>query len=140
MIDCRDLKEGEAISMKQILRYGEKAEEADFLLFYSGWDQYWGTSRYFGEYPCVDDEVLDIIIQGRYKGIGFDVMGLDPIRDENLPRHKKLFQGRNMVNIENLKNLGLCGHDLFRFFCFPMKIRNSDGAPVRAAACVEEEK
>lgn len=59
--------------MKQILRYGEKAEEADFLLFYSGWDQYWGTSRYFGEYPCVDDEVLDFIIQGRYKGIGFDV-------------------------------------------------------------------
>ena len=39
VIDCRDLKEGEAISMKQILRYGEKAEEADFLLFYSGWDR-----------------------------------------------------------------------------------------------------
>lgn len=139
VIDCRALKAGEAITMKQLLRYGEKVEQADFLLFYSGWDQYWGTSRYFGEYPCVDDEVLDYIIKGTYKGIGFDVMGLDPIRDENLPWHKRLFQGRDMINMENLKNLGLCGHDLFWFFCFPMKIRNSDGAPVRAVACVEEE-
>mgnify|MGYP003330412788 CR=1 FL=1 len=43
-------------------RYGEKAEKADFLLFNLGWDKYWGTDAYFGDYPCVDDEVLDYIL------------------------------------------------------------------------------
>ena len=60
-----------------------------------GWDKRWGTEAYFGNYPCVDDEVLDhVAIKGHYKGIGFDVIGLDPMDDAtSLPRHKNLFEG-----------------------------------------------
>ncbi len=134
VIDCRDLKEGQAITMKYIQKYGEKAEQADFLLFNLGWDKYWGTEAYFGSYPCIDDEVLNYIIEGKYKGIGFDVIGLDPIDDENLTRHKKLFETCDIVNIENLKNLHLCKNDLVNFSCCPLKLKNSDGAPVRAVA------
>lgn len=134
VIDCRDLKEGQAITMKCIQKYGEKAEQADFLLFNLGWDKYWGTEAYFGSYPCIDDEVLNYIIEGKYKGIGFDVIGLDPIDDENLTRHKKLFETCDIVNIENLKNLHLCKNDLVNFSCCPLKLKNSDGAPVRAVA------
>lgn len=137
VIDCRDLREGEAITIDRIRRYGEKAEQADFLLFNLGWDQFWGTDAYFGDYPCIDDEVLDYILSGHYKGIGFDVIGLDPIADENLTRHKKLFRETDIVNIENLKNLHLCGEDLFHFSCFPLKLRDCDGSPVRAVAWLE---
>ena len=42
-----------------------------------------------------------------------------------------------MINIENLKNLHLCGSDLFWFGCFPLKVHQSDGAPVRAVAWFE---
>ncbi len=77
--------------MDHIRAYGKKAGNADFLLLNLGWDKRWGTASYFGDYPCVDEEVLDYIIQGDYKGIGFDVIGLDPIADGNLTRHKKLF-------------------------------------------------
>ena len=41
------------------------------------------------------------------------MIGLDPIHDENLTRHKALFKNRDIVNIENLKNLDQCGKDLF---------------------------
>ena len=137
MIDCRDLGEGKAITLERLERYGEKVREADFLLFCLGWDKYWGTERYFGDYPCLDDAVLEHILQRSYKGIGFDVIGLDPIADEDLTRHKKLFRERDIVNIENLKNLHLCGDGLFWFGCFPLKIEDSDGAPVRAMAWFE---
>ena len=40
-------------------------------------------------------------------------------------------------NLENLKNLELCGSDLFRFSCFPLKIDNCDGSPIRAVAWFE---
>ncbi len=140
VIDCSALREGEQITMAQLRPYGEKAEQADFLLFYLGWDSRWGTEAYFGDYPCVNEEVLDYILAGHYKGIGFDVIGLDPIADGNLTRHKKLFCRKDIVNIENLKNLGLCGDDLFHFSCFPLKLEHSDGAPVRAVAWWEEEQ
>lgn len=137
VIDCRELKEGDAITMAHLRQYGEKVDLADFLLFNLGWDKFWGTDAYFGDYPCIDEEVLDHIIAGRYKGIGFDVIGLDPIADENLTRHKKLFREKDIVNIENLKNLHLCGDDLFHFSCFPLKIDNCDGSPIRAVAWFE---
>lgn len=137
VVDCCDLSEGGAITMEQLRPYGDKLTQADFLLFNLGWDEYWGTDAYFGDYPCIDDEVLDLIIAGGYKGIGFDVIGLDPIADENLTRHKKLFSSCDIVNIENLKNLDCCGDDLFWFSCCPLKIKDSDGSPIRAIAWFE---
>ena len=137
VIDCRDLAEGSAITMKKLRKTGGKADRADFLLFNLGWDKRWGTEDYFGDYPCLDDETLEHIIRGNYKGIGFDVIGLDPIADGNLTRHKKLFRERDILNIENLKNLELCGEELFWFSCFPLKIENADGSPIRAVAWFE---
>lgn len=134
VIDCRTLGEGEAITLDQLKPYGGKAVQADFLLFNTGWDKKWGTEAYFGDYPCINDDVLDLILKGSYKGIGFDVIGLDPIADENLTRHKKLFESKEIINIENLKNLEQCGSDLFWFSCFPLKINDSDGSPIRAVA------
>ena len=140
VIDCRHLEPGEAITMKELQKYGADADGADFLLFCLGWDKYWGTEAYFGDYPCLSDEVLRYILDGNYKGIGFDVIGLDPIADEDLPRHKALFAQKDIVNIENLKNLDLCGAKPFRFVCLPIKIENSDGAPCRAIAWLEDEE
>ncbi len=137
VIDCTSLKDGEPITMAHLQPYGEKVRRADFLLFHLGWDERWGTEAYFGDYPCIDDAVLDFIIKGAYKGIGFDVIGLDPIADTNLTRHKKLFRSRDIVNIENLCHLGQCGSDLFWFSCFPLKLKDGDGSPVRAAAWFE---
>lgn len=137
VIDCRALKEGEAITMEQLKKYGELPQKADFLLFNLGWDKRWGTEAYFGDYPCVDDELLEYIINGNFKGIGFDVIGLDPIADVELTRHNKLLRSCEILNIENLKNLDRCGDGLFWFGCFPLKIENSDGAPVRAMAWFE---
>lgn len=137
VIDCRNLSEGESITMDHICRVGEKAELADFLLFNLGWDQRWGSKSYFGDYPCLDDEVMDYVLKGKYKGIGFDVIGLDPVADTNLTRHKKLFSKTEIVNIENLCHLEQCGPGLFWFSCFPLKIENSDGSPIRAVAWFE---
>ena len=138
VIDCTHLREGEAITMKELRKYGGAEDTVDFLLFYLGWDARCGNDSYFGYYPCIDEEVLRHILDGSYKGIGFDVIGLDPIADENLPRHTALFREKDIVNIENLTNLGQGGTEPFWFVCLPMKIEGSDGAPVRAIAWFED--
>ena len=134
VIDCRHLKPGEAITMKELDIVGEDVRIADFLLFNTGWDKFWNSEEYLGDYPCINDDILDFILSGKYKGIGFDVMGIDPIADVSLYRHKKLLKHKKIINIENLTNLDRCGTELFNFSCFPLKIENSDGAPTRAVA------
>jgi kynurenine formamidase len=135
VIDCRSLKAGEPITMAQLQPYGDLANQADFLLFNTGWGRLWGTDAYFEDFPCADEEVLDHILSGRYKGIGFDTISLDPVG--TIPRHRKLFSSRNLVILENLKDLHLCGSNLFRFICCPLKTENSDGAPIRALAWLD---
>ena len=130
VVDCKGLKNGEKITLDMIDT--EISKEADFLLFNLGWDEKWERDEYFGKYPCISDEVLDYIIKGDFKGIGFDVIGLDPIG--SLYCHQKLFSQKKIINIENLKNLHLCGKEIFTFVCLPIKIENSDGAPCRAIA------
>ena len=132
VINCRDLKEGGSITMEHIRPYREKAEQADFLLFSTGWEQFWGKGTYFGRYPCMDDEVLDYILSGNYKGIGVDTISIDPMN--SLARHRRLFREKDIVIIENLTNLHLCGNNLISFSAFPLKIADCDGSPVRAVA------
>lgn len=105
VIDCSDLGEGQRITMSYIYNVIEKVKQSEYIIFYTGWDKYWGTSNYFGEYPYITEEVADYLIQNNKKGIGLDTIGLDPIRDENLTLHRKLFLKNNIVVIENQKIL-----------------------------------
>lgn len=126
VVDCRDLKEGQAITIDKINI--DKAKLADFLFLILV-----GTNISKTKLTLM----TFLIIQGNFKGIGFDVMGLDPLRDNNLNRHKALFKNTDIVNIENLTNLDQCGNDLFWSSCFPLKIENCEGFPIRAIAWYE---
>ncbi|AKN31175.1 hydrolase [Clostridium carboxidivorans P7] len=140
VIDCSDLKEGEKITIKYIEAVKEKADKAQFILFHTGWDKYWGTSSYFGEYPYITEEVAEYLLGSSKKGVGLDVIGIDPISDENLTIHKKLLAKSDIVIIENLTCLDKVGDDLFTFCALPLKFKNSDGAPVRAIAILDDNK
>ena len=136
VIDCRNVGEGGEIGMEYIDK--TIADEADFLLFNTGWDANWGKDEYFGEYPVVSMEVCQYLLDSKKKGVGFDVIGIDPVSGGNLTRHKMLLSQRDIVIIENLTNLDKIGEGLFTFAALPLKYQNADGAPIRAVAIIEE--
>ena len=133
-IDCRDLAAGQTIPFSRIQKVRRQAEEADFILFNTGWDRYWGKPEYFGDYPYPDEETVDYLLSSRKKGVGLDAIGIDPIRGSGLAIHKKLFREKEMVIIENLTNLDKVGRELFTFFALPLKYLEGDGSPIRAIA------
>lgn len=139
VVDCTDAPEGGRIGLERIARQREQADRADFLLLRTGWDARWGTPAYFGEYPVITEEFADYLLATRKKGVGLDVIGIDPIADANLSLHRRLLSQADFVIIENLCNLGACGEGLFSFFALPLKFADSDGAPVRALALLPEE-
>lgn len=134
VIDCTGLKAGERITMDFIDRVKEKAAQAEFILFHTGWDVYWGGPEYFGDYPYITGEVAEYLIADKKKGVGLDVIGIDPIADANLTIHRRLFAETEIVVIENLTNLKQVGGELFTLCALPLKYGNADGAPVRAVA------
>lgn len=138
VIDCSGRAAGQRMTMRDVDRRREAADQAEFLLFRTGWDKYWGRAEYFGDYPCIDGEVADYLLESQKKGVGLDAIGLDPIADANLTLHKKLFVKNDIVIIENLTNLRLVGDGLFTFCALPLKFENADGAPVRAVAFTEK--
>lgn len=136
VIDCSELKEGDRIDMSFIERNREKAQMADFLLFRTDWDKKWGTEDYFGAFPCITSEVADFIVASGKKGVGLDVISIDPINGTKLENHKKILSQNTIVIIENLCNLTSVGDGLFTFIAAPLKFENSDGAPTRAFAVI----
>lgn len=123
--------------MDRIMQVKELADQADYLLFRMGWDMRWGQETYYNDYPYITDEVAQYMIDSKKKGVGLDVIGLDPIPDEQLILHHKVLGTNRFVIIENLCNLDKVGKDLFLFCALPLKFANADGAPIRAIAILD---
>lgn len=133
VIDVSDKGEGDLITLEDLKPAVPLMESAEFLLFHTGWSRFWGTPQYFGCYPVLTPEVIDVLLTDGKKGVGLDTIGLDPIEDENLTLHRKLLK-KDRVIIENLRGLDEIGPGLFYFCALPLKFEKADGAPVRAAA------
>lgn len=138
VIDCSDVGEGGIIGMEYVEKVRELADEAEFLIFNTGWDANWGQDKYFGEYPVVSMEICQYLLDSKKKGVGFDAIGIDPVADGNLTRHRMLLSQRDIVIIENLTNLEQIGGGLFIFAALPLKYKDADGAPIRAVAILED--
>lgn len=136
VIDCSDLPLGMRIGLSEIEPYREQLSEVDFVLFYTGWSNKWGSDEYFKNFPVPDEDTADLLSGLDIKGIGIDAISVDPTDATDLIIHKKIL-GRDIIIIENLTNLDKLVDKKFTFVCFPLKLSVVDGSPVRAAAFIE---
>ena len=126
------------IPLDLLLRHEAALRDADFLLFCTGWDQYWGTDAYYEGFPCLTEEAARFVAGLPLKGVGEDSISLDPCDTVDYPNHLTLFSA-GLVNTENLKGLAqLIGRE-FTFLTMPLKFENADGCSCRAAAIVTKE-
>lgn len=135
IIDCRDHEETNRISLSCLHNYESGLKQVDFALIYTDWSRYWGDERYFKGFSGLDLEVARFLCGFRLKGIGIDGPSFDQFGSPDFPVHKQ-FLSKGLILIENLTNLGLLADQEFLFSCFPLKIKEGDGSPVRAAGIV----
>jgi arylformamidase len=135
VVDISGIKK-KVIEKDDIMTDLEGIDKIDFILFYSGWSQYWGRDQYFRDYPVLSEELVKYLTSFKLKGMGFDVISIDTVGDVHFANHMIVFRS-NMIIIENLKNLESLIGNKFTFFCLPLKFENSDGSPVRACAIME---
>lgn len=134
-VPCESAGEGGTITLEMI-RSCRGADEAEFLLLRTGWEDRWGTESYFAHYPVLSDEAARWIASARKKGVGLDVMSPDPLDDASLALHHILLGGGTLI-VENLCSLRELPEGIFRFCALPLKLQDADGAPARAVAFIE---
>jgi arylformamidase len=133
--DCRNISAGGSITKEFLQQMETDIGNSDFLLIHTGWSQYWGSEEYFTKFPVLHRDAATYLSSFNLKGIGSDTISFDPVDSMELPVHHILLS-KGLILVENLVNLeSLLNHD-FVFSCFPLKIKNGDGSPVRAVGIV----
>ena len=136
VLDCSDLA-GKEIPKARLQLHASEIEAADFLLFYTGWEKYWGSEQYFSPFPVLSLEAAEYLAAFPLKGGGTDAISIDPMDTADYPVHKILL-GAGFVNTENLCNLASLVGKTFPYATLPLRFKNADGSPVRAVAMLED--
>jgi len=131
-IDCRN--NASEIGLSVVAAYEGFIGDADFILFCTGWSQYWGTPKYM-DYPVLSPDLCRWIAERTIRGVGMDTISPDPIESEALNCHKILMM-KEVLIIENLTGLEEIIDKPVEILCFPIAVKSADGAPVRAVARV----
>ena len=96
------------ITMEEVNACRDMADKAEFIIFHTGWDKYWGKEEYFGTFPVPEAQVIQYAINTGKKGVGIDCMSVDPMdidpTKEEMPNHFMLFRAGKVI-VENLCNL-----------------------------------
>jgi kynurenine formamidase len=119
----------------------------DIVLIHTGADKFYGSPKYFSEYPWVDISAIDYLLDRKIKIFGVDTMGIDrPYKvmlkeflEEKKPLYPSHFYGRKreFIHIERLANLEKLPDYGFKVICFPVKIKKTGASWARVVAILE---
>ncbi len=138
VLDFHDLGDNTVITRKMIeeelRKLNVKPGPGWIILFYTGYDKYAGTDKWF-KHPGLGEDASRYIAELGVNAVGIDAPSID---HEPFPAHKILLP-KGIVIYENLTNLDkLIGVVGFKFIGVPLKIHRGSASPVRALAIVEE--
>jgi len=133
-IDASGIKDNR-IDIEDLIDWKDDIKKSDFILLYTGQENYWKTKKYFETYPVLSKDAANFLADFSLKGIGIDAASFDAIDSKNLPIHNILLK-EDIILIENLCNLNKLINRHFIFCCFPLKIKDADASPVRACAII----
>ena len=107
------------------------------VLVHTGWDRYWGTGRYFEDYPYLTRGSVELLKSAGAALVGIDSPNIDDNTDGSRPAHSVLL-GSDIPIVEHLCNLQAMPDAGIRFFAVPAPVRGMGSFPVRAFAAVAD--
>jgi len=130
--------DGAVSSDRSITLHCSKSElSGRAVLIRTGWDQRWGTERYWEPGPYISGESIDLLIRSRPILLGVDFWNVDDTGDPSRPVHTRLLAS-NVLIVEHLCNLSALPRNGFKFYAVPLRIVRGASFSVRAFAELEE--
>ena len=101
----------------------EGVQEGDVVLVLTGWSAKFGQEDYYKDYPVLNEEFANKLVELKVKGIGVDTSSPD---DVPYPLHKILLPNEILI-IENLTNLEKLLNKQFEVVALPIKFDLDSG-------------
>lgn len=105
-----------------------KTSLEEIVIINANWSKYWGSDKYFVDYPYISIEFAERLIEENVKGIAIDTCSVDK-HDEN-KIHKKLLKN-NVWIVENIANTDKLKREFYNSYFIPLKIK-AEASPIRA--------
>ena len=151
-IDLTAKSDRDLIEPGDIEPYESEIAEGDFVVLRTGRDKYFGTPRYY-LHPYLSAEGARLLVKMGISLVGIDAMNVDPtyfgsiesdssakdLPDEEeygYPVHDILL-GNDILIVENLCNLDKIKTVKGVYSFLPLKLKDSDGSPIRAVYIVK---
>lgn len=130
LIDVSGKKAQEPINKFDLLPFQATIKPDDFVIFKTGWDNYWGHDHYL-KHPYLSPEISNLLVTLRVGLVGIDALNVDPTLKNSYPAHEILL-GNDILIVENLCNLKFINQSYGSYSFLPLKLDSSDGSPIRA--------
>jgi kynurenine formamidase len=137
VMDVRGRRPRDRITVEDLRPYEGRLSEGVIAVVRTGWEEHYGTSRYY-DHPFLDRRAAQLILETGAKTVAIDALNVDETvlegpHPEDYPAHHTIL-GAGGVIAENLTNLAAVDFPDPFFSLLPVKLGGSDGAPVRAVA------
>jgi kynurenine formamidase len=148
LLDVSAKSDRASIEIRDIEPYRSQIEKGDFAIFRTGWDRFFGTPRYF-QHPFLSADGAGFLLELGVVLVGIDAMNIDAtyqevmdpaqaakdtdeeVEDYDYPAHDVLL-GNDILIVENLCNLDKIKKVRGLYSFLPLKLKGSDGSPIRA--------
>jgi arylformamidase len=101
------------------------------VLVHTGWDEHWGTERYFMGHPYLTGALATWLVTAGAVLVGIDSLNIDGTDGQERPVHSTLL-AHDVPVVEHLCGLAAVPERGGRFFAVPAKIKALHTFPVRA--------
>lgn len=123
-----------------LAKSGQEIKEGDSVLIYMAFNKRisFEDSRWQHDFPGLSLEAVHWLADKGCKIFGVEAISPAPEGEPNFQAHNACGE-RGITHIEGLDNLEeVVGKGRFTFLCFPLKIRDGSGGPMRAVAVFDE--
>ncbi len=130
VVNVSDLEPDTLITSGHMEASLEISHPGDFIVFYTGWDRYWGQPLY-EKHPYLSLGGAKLLVASGISLAGIDCPDIEKAPAGDYPVHQLLLQHDCLI-VENLTNLGLIREQAGWFTFLPLPVKAADGSPIRA--------
>jgi len=135
VLDLRGEADGTLLHAKALEKHWPKKVHPDFVLLRTDWSQKRApTKEYLYDFPGLDPDAAQWLVQRSVKGVGTDTLGIDPYSNTKFEAHKVLL-GKGIWLLEALDHLDTLSEEVeYTLVAGPLKIAGASGAMARVFA------
>jgi len=147
LVDVSAKSDRDLIEPEDIEPYESEIAEGDFVVFRTDRDKYFGTPKYY-LHPFLSAEGARLLVRRGVSLVAIDAMNIDPTYcgymdsdapAKNMPEEEEygypvhdILLSNDILIVENLCNLDRIKHVRGVYSFLPLKLKDSDGSPIRA--------